>query len=548
MFEQNNETTSPPSRGRSPAGSVTSDSSRPYSKVRTSFISVDRSGQLGSIPREMSNNDGNVGGDGSSEPKATPAGSDSGAPKVHGNSTHADPMRPVSSGLDATDDVERTEEGSQVANGMKKENPTVDIPAENPDKPVTGAQEDPVEMLPADPKEETAVTEGAALKKDAADLGSVLKGSPFATATGQSKTNNESTEHSSPAKAASPKKTPRSREAAKVNGQPKELGNNIKSPRNAKPTTPASLPSTTRTKRDATSTSDNVDVNSPKTPQTDGPTDHASTGPPTRTSLERRSLQRKTPSDAMDKARKVPAQVPTSKASQGEPTKPRQSSTRSTAGPNNKSGPTSPLHKPRPKSPTRPVRLPVSATAPTASSAAKLGGAPPSRSPSRASIASSYKPSNLNKARPTPLTSTTAQSRQKPVRSSLPPQSGAAEKPKSRTSTASARGTDGGFLARMMRPTESSRSKTHEKVDVKSPPRKTARPKRQSGGVEAQDNDKVKEAAKMANAETTEAPKQEDTKTSEGELEGELENEIPKEEEPQSSAADTKVTPVEPVQ
>lgn len=541
MFEQNNETTSPPSRGRSPAGSVTSDSSRPYSKVRTSFISVDRSGQLGSTPREMSNNDSAVGGDGSSEPKATPGGSDAGISKVNGNSTHANPMRPTSSGLDAAD-ADGTEEGSQGPNGVEKENPTVDVPAENPDKPVTGAQEDPVEMLPADPKEETAVTEGAALKKDAADLGSVLKGSPFAKATGQPETNNESTKHSSPEKAASPKQTPRSREVAKVNGQPKELNNNIKSPRNAKPTTPASLPSTTRTKKDAKSTSDNVDVNSPTTPQTDGPTDSASTGPPARTSLERRSVQRKMPNGATDKAGKAPAQVPTSKAPQGEPTKPRQSSMRSTAGPNNKSGPTSPLHKPRPKSPTRPVRLPVSATAPTASSAAKLGGAPPSRSPSRASIASNHKPFNLNKARPTPLTSTTAQSRQKPVRSSLPPQSGTAEKPKTRTSTASARGTDGGFLARMMRPTESSRSKTHEKVEVKSPPRKTARPKRQSGGTEAQDNDKVKEAAKPANAEATEAPKQEDTKTSEEESK----NEGPDGGSPQ--AADTEATPVEPVQ
>ena len=46
----------------------------------------------------------------------------------------------------------------------------------------------------------------------------------------------------------------------------------------------------------------------------------------------------------------------------------------------------------------------------------------------------------------------------------------------------------GGFLERMMRPTQSSAQKTHEKVEPKSPPRKTAqsgytfKPKRRSGG------------------------------------------------------------------
>ena len=50
MFEAKNEQVSPPSRGRSPAGgseSVRSSSSRPISKVRTSFVAVEKSGLLG---------------------------------------------------------------------------------------------------------------------------------------------------------------------------------------------------------------------------------------------------------------------------------------------------------------------------------------------------------------------------------------------------------------------------------------------------------------------------------------------------------------------
>ena len=57
----------------------------------------------------------------------------------------------------------------------------------------------------------------------------------------------------------------------------------------------------------------------------------------------------------------------------------------------------------------------------------------------------------------------------------------------------------------MMRPTESSRSKTHEKVEVKSPPSKTARPKRKSGGAEESE----KETAKPPNDQPAEVEGQE---------------------------------------
>jgi len=55
-------------------------------------------------------------------------------------------------------------------------------------------------------------------------------------------------------------------------------------------------------------------------------------------------------------------------------------------------------------------------------------------------------------------------------------------------STAGSKAPDEGFLARMMRPTASSASKTHEKVEPKTPPKKTAisksRTKRESTGMD----------------------------------------------------------------
>lgn len=83
----------------------------------------------------------------------------------------------------------------------------------------------------------------------------------------------------------------------------------------------------------------------------------------------------------------------------------------------------------------------------------------------------------------------------KTSRPSLPGPSNASEKSKSRTSTGAPKAADEGFLARMMRPTASSASKTHEKVEVKTPPKKQhlpLRPKRKSA-VNEEDQAKASE-------------------------------------------------------
>ncbi|KAI0444425.1 hypothetical protein F4803DRAFT_560944 [Xylaria telfairii] len=125
--------------------------------------------------------------------------------------------------------------------------------------------------------------------------------------------------------------------------------------------------------------------------------------------------------------------------------------------------------KPKPKSPTRPVKLPSSLTTHTASSAQKHGAgntapAPaPRRSLSRASGTTStktlkHKPSNANVGRSRPSLGP-------------PPKPAGQEQPGSKKEAQ----VDEGFLARMMRPTASSAKKTSDKAPV-TPPRKQNAP------------------------------------------------------------------------
>ncbi|KAJ8108545.1 hypothetical protein ONZ43_g6392 [Nemania bipapillata] len=157
--------------------------------------------------------------------------------------------------------------------------------------------------------------------------------------------------------------------------------------------------------------------------------------------------------------------------------------------------------KPKPKSPTRPVKLPSSLTTHTASSAQKLGNgntAPATRqslsrasgnlqhlsvnptthrSPSRNSVSTigatttktlKHKPSNANVGRSRPSLGP-------------PPKPAAKDQiPAKRESQV-----DETFLARMMRPTESSAKKTAEKVPV-TPPRKKSVPIKKPDSKEAE--------------------------------------------------------------
>ncbi|KAM3533353.1 hypothetical protein MY4038_003360 [Beauveria bassiana] len=131
--------------------------------------------------------------------------------------------------------------------------------------------------------------------------------------------------------------------------------------------------------------------------------------------------------------------------------------------------------KPKPKSPTKPVNLPSSLMAPTAASAHKGGASRQSNLPQSASAhavgaSAASKPVNsknsvLNRQRPS---------------LGVPPINKAAQEsmPNKRQSHV-----DEGFLARMMRPTAASSSKTTEKGAPSTPPKKPT-PRTSNVGVE----------------------------------------------------------------
>ncbi|KFH46422.1 hypothetical protein ACRE_027630 [Hapsidospora chrysogenum ATCC 11550] len=132
--------------------------------------------------------------------------------------------------------------------------------------------------------------------------------------------------------------------------------------------------------------------------------------------------------------------------------------------------------KPKPKSPTKPVSLPPSLMAPTASSVSKGAATrqslsrqsgslrPPSaaaRAPSRASVSTATGPTKTIKRQASSI------NRPRPSLG-LPPKKASEDHPITKKDSQ----VDESFLARMMRPTQSSSSKTHEKVPT-TPPRKS---------------------------------------------------------------------------
>lgn len=142
--------------------------------------------------------------------------------------------------------------------------------------------------------------------------------------------------------------------------------------------------------------------------------------------------------------------------------------------------------KPKPKSPTRPVKLPPGLTSHTAASGSKASNARQSaarttatlqvadhvgRSPSRTSVSTSVSTTGTASTRAAETRTIKRQSssigRQRPS-FGPPPKQPARDHPP----TKKEREIDESFLARMTRPTQASASKTHEKVATTPPPRK----------------------------------------------------------------------------
>lgn len=154
--------------------------------------------------------------------------------------------------------------------------------------------------------------------------------------------------------------------------------------------------------------------------------------------------------------------------------------------------------KPRPKSPTRPVKLPPSLTTHTTASGSRSrtsGSAPPSSHENSARSASRSKALGR---------SSSAASRQRPS-IGPPPKLPAKDHPVVKKDAK----VDEGFLARMMRPTQSSASKVNEKVPVTPPRRPAAAPKKSASAKSATTKRPV---SKTTSATTSAAPSPERTK------------------------------------
>lgn len=407
-------------------------------------------------------------------------------------------LHPPSTGKsEVGDDSEETSAKVESAPPQSKPGNVNGASDANPDKSTSTAEDTTASMLPADPKNEEAISGGAALAGENGELGSILKGSPFEKEGEQAGNANSLKPKPGPAPSPSSKPQHKSLTMGPANGKPKE-GQTPKSSIQSKTNTISSTTSTESkpappaTPKGETTSSEKK----PQAPSLDGPAEtqadpaqlekagHKTTPAPRTPTSNTASTKQPSPIKPSPKAvpskdqKKEPNGIKKSIARPSTVSKPptavpsKIESNSSTGRPVKKLEPASPKPastKPRPKSPTRLVRLPAAATAPTAASAAKLDGAPPSSNDRKSTPSSSVKdkaPTNPEKPQP------------KSARTSLPSASRPADKSKPpRMSMASSKAPEGSFLERMMRPTQSSSQKTHEKKDLRSPPTKGQAPK-----------------------------------------------------------------------
>ena len=536
-FEQNKESHSPPSRGRSPAGSIASDTSRPISKVRISFVSVEGSGRMGDRPAgEDAGSNVIVSSDG---PEASGMATDSNA--SHESQTDTASTLPPASSESQSNTTTETRP-SPFGPPLTNTNPasmdgTTDV---RPDQSASSFAEDTPGIPQADPKNDGAFSGGDTLAENAAELGSILKGSPFEQDGGKPTGTAKPTRpkgNGAPTKPSASQSKPSAKGLA--NGRPKE----VQAPNSAAQAKTKSIPSVGRSEvkpaaEAASQSASTASKAKAKTTPLPGAIETHMEGhspPPETTKMEGKKPQKgpvsrpRTPANetasgkqqslskasprlgeskgprhtAKDTNKSTSGPIVKSKPPAGtaakEISKPISASAISNTKPAKKVNPTSPraaLSKSRPKSPTRPAKLPAAATAPTAASAAKLDGAPPS--------SNDRKPTTLSSTRDrTPSIPTKGQP--KPTRTSLPAGSKPPQIPKvakPRMSMASSKAPEGSFLERMMRPTQSSSQKTHEKAEPRTPPKKHLnKPKRNS-----EDSDKSKAEPGEARTELVEEP------------------------------------------
>ncbi|KAF2738369.1 hypothetical protein EJ04DRAFT_509545 [Polyplosphaeria fusca] len=507
MFETQN--ASPEPRGRSPAShnDPADNDSRPTSKIRASFVSVERPGDQ--VPKDLGATKSTPGG--INDPHAHRRGSFSisdGFPEDDVNelkrvvseekentlipeeavasresSRPAPPIRQTSSTMpnlgaimkgsdfpepSDTPNVQQssdTQAGAKAKDTLEELTPkaatepvpvpqSIEAKAEHSDKPASGAQEK-VAVPPEDLKDEPAikdVQETPVPKEQAPPLESAQNETLHAPATPAAPAALEPETNGTTSQLEPTAKTVGKKPAAISTSTPKTTSSKIttsaKSPLPKSPGVGVSRPPKTPTTPKVAPSASTARSPLPTTipPKTAGPSKEpakAAAPKPSRQSL--RPSTTATASSATAKT-KLPVQEAKKQAVPKPAPAPKENTSTSPGG----------FKKPRPKSPTRPVRLPSHLTAPTASSKAK-------HEEEQQKVA--RRPSTATRTAPKP-----APTAHKPSRQSLAPSSASTttQRPESRTSTKGAPGAS--FLERMQRPTAASQKKVHEKLA--SPPRK----------------------------------------------------------------------------
>ncbi|KAI9640361.1 hypothetical protein NHQ30_011106 [Ciborinia camelliae] len=487
MFEQNNkskETASPPppERGRPPGEPIlfspgtSTTPPRPLSKVRTSFVTVERSApqpgqpiQLG-LKRQDSNIESNMASNGSMAKRRTSFSMDG---QSHPQET-AERKKSISQEFEARK--------ASLVDELIPESALAETPVFEVDKQIG----DPEPIKGPMPERGRELAEPAEIKenpKKSAEEPKALDGNRPAV-----------TSNKIPASGASssPRAAPTSG-SSKITATPKNSDKATRTKSVARPAPISTAKSSITSKPSPRTTSPLKSSRSaPKTPTTP-------TGSPGQDGKVQKS---KTPERKPAIPAKTPDKKPAKKTSSNSlatssgaraSSKPRSTSRPAAKTRIPPSSPQSGFNKPKARSPTRPLQLPASLTAPTASSGSKgVTSAPPARqTQSRASGAikaeaaprsqSRAGTGNAPKLSHPPVSRSASSLKKHTTRPSLGPPSTLQKK----TSTGnlppvSAPLVEDGFLSRMMRPTASSASKTSEKSP---PPRRSLSIKRPSSSL-----------------------------------------------------------------
>ncbi|KAK5943601.1 hypothetical protein PMZ80_004609 [Knufia obscura] len=467
MFENkhSDQSTSPPSRGRSPNGSISSAHSRPVSKVRASFVAVERPGEAG---------------------------------------------QPAQFGLRKQSDVSSMAEVREEAimddggNVMNK-SVTNEAPASSANEPDLGAilKGSPFEGSPVqEPEQSDSATKTETPKPQVSEKNSPEKP--------KMNGNTSKVVGKTPPKEQS---NPKAGSATPKTTKPNKL---LPAALNTKAAAPKSKDSPTMPKKSPVL--QKKPQQSPTTANGHGPTIKPRGGvskiqgvmQSANKAKDERAKTDQSKSDTAKEEKKTTAKdvKPPSVASKPTAASKAHAQKQDSASAEPK----------QPKSPTttRPVKLPAAATKPTAASAARHDANYESE---EAAKATAEKVSRMVGAPRVANTTTRSSLAKKSSRASL---ANGDDRPKTRSSTVH-KPADEGFLARLTRPTAASAQKRHEKAQVNSPPRQrqtpasntvSKKPGRKSLNIPPKDSSAAKPATEPEqhpSEETTLEPVHEDT-------------------------------------